>query len=92
MSEESEEYKAYYQAELLMCELLNSSGLSLEQIVVLGQLPGVIVDGHSGGKKNVDEIIGKTLHKCRQLGISEDLINQFQMFGYQWAGILYPHK
>ena len=92
IQEFDEKYAAYYQAELIMRSVLHSSGLSSPQIVVLSQLAGAIVDGRIEKKKSANLVVGKILDKCRELGISEDLIQQFQTFGNTWADKLYPHE
>ena len=75
-----------------MRELLETSRLTPGQIVVLGQLASAIVDGRAGQKESADVVVGRVLDKCRELGIPEILIEQFQTFGNEWADKLYPHE
>lgn len=83
-------YKDYHEAEIPMSELLESSGLTPKQRVVLGQLPPAIVDGRTASEENATAVVAKVLDKCRELGIPEGLIGQFQTFGNEWADKLYP--
>ena len=81
---------AYQEAQIPMRELLETSRLTPGQIVVLGQLASAIVDGRAGQKESADVVVGRVLDKCRELGIPEILIEQFQTFGNEWADKLYP--
>ncbi|MEK7587371.1 MAG: hypothetical protein AAB457_00960 [Patescibacteria group bacterium] len=83
---------AYQEAQIPMRELLETSRLTPGQIVVLGQLASAIVDGRAGQKESADVVVGRVLDKCRELGIPEILIEQFQTFGNEWADKLYPHE
>ena len=93
MSEEIDAlYDAYYSAEVPMREVLESSGLTANQIVALGQLAPAIVDGRTASEENARVVVAKVLDKCRELHIPEDLIGQFRKFGDEWADRLYPHE
>ena len=81
---------AYQEAQIPMRELLETSRLTPGQIVVLGQLASAIVDGRAGPKESADTVVGRVFDRCRELGISEALIEQFQTFGNEWADKLYP--
>lgn len=93
MSEETADlYDAYQEAEVPMSTLLDSSGLTPEQIVVLGQLAPAIVDGRTASEENASTVVAKILDRCRELSIPQDLVDRFQAFGNEWADKLYPHE
>lgn len=85
-----EMYRDCYSAEAGMLPLLTSSGLSPQQIIVLGQLAPAIIEGRSGSKQNAQDVIERIVQQCHMLGIPDRLITTFQEFGNEWANRIYP--
>ncbi|MEK7065629.1 MAG: hypothetical protein AAB961_01430 [Patescibacteria group bacterium] len=67
-------------------------GLQPNQLVPLSQLPGAIVDGRSVSEESARKVVEARLRACRQAGVSEDLIEQFQAFGKKWADLFNPQS